>query len=273
MKWFKHDTDSLTDAKLRKVIIKYGVVGYAIYFHCLELIASEISETKLTFELEHDAEIIADDLRIKGNGNQSGTEIVEEIMRYMVSLNLFDESNGQIFCFKLLKRLDSSMTSNPKMRALINDAKNNHDTVMTKSDFIMQEKNRIEIEKNRIDENNIYIPEEKTEHLEEKSKKTKTKKHKYGEYKNVSLSDSEFDKLKTEHGEEKTNNIINFFSELKEMKGYKYNSDYLALKKWGISAYEQRDGPNKQKNYYALENVGKIESEKFHDLKDTDIVF
>lgn len=264
MKWFKHDTDSLTDAKLRKVIIKYGAIGYAIYFHCLELIASEISETKLTFELEHDAEIIADDLRIKGNGNQSGVEIVEEIMRYMVSLNLFDESNGQIFCFKLLKRLDSSMTSNPKMRALINDAKNNHDTVMTKSDFIMQEKNRIE--KNRIDENNIYIPEEKP-------KKTKPKKNKYGEYKNVSLSDSEFDKLKTEYGEEKTNNIINFFSELKEMKGYKYNSDYLALKKWGISAYEQRDGPSKN-NYYDPKNIGKSRSDRIPDnFTEADIAF
>ena len=114
--------------------------------------------------------------------------------------------------------------------------------------------------------NNIYIPEEKP-------KKTKPKKNKYGEYKNVLLSDSEFDKLKTEHGEEKTNNIINFFSELKEMKGYKYNSDYLALKKWGISAYEQRDGPNKN-NYYDPKNIGKSRSDRIPDnFTEADIAF
>ena len=160
MQWFKHDTNSTMDFKIKKLIIKYGAIGYAIYFHCLELIASEISDNNITFELEHDSEIIADDLRIKGTEQQSGKELVEEIMRYMVSLNLFEESEGHIFCFKLLKRLDTSMTSSTKLRALITKAKNqeqfiglqedknsdkkqeNHDSVMTESGFNMQDKTR-----------------------------------------------------------------------------------------------------------------------------------
>lgn len=160
MQWFKHDTNSTMDFKIKKLIIKYGAIGYAIYFHCLELIASEISDNNITFELEHDSEIIADDLRIKGSEQQSGKELVEEIMRYMVSLNLFEESEGHIFCFKLLKRLDTSMTSSTKLRALITKAKNqeqfiglqeeskldkkqeNHDSVMTISGFNMQDKTR-----------------------------------------------------------------------------------------------------------------------------------
>ena len=32
MKWFKHDTDASNDAKLKKLILKYGAEGYAIYF-------------------------------------------------------------------------------------------------------------------------------------------------------------------------------------------------------------------------------------------------
>ena len=160
MQWFKHDTNSTMDFKIKKLIIKYGAIGYAIYFHCLELIASEISDNNITFELEHDSEIIADDLRIKGSEQQSGKELVEEIMRYMVSLNLFEESEGHIFCFKLLKRLDTSMTSSTKLRTLITKAKNqeqfiglqeeskldkkqeNHDSVMTISGFTMQDKTR-----------------------------------------------------------------------------------------------------------------------------------
>lgn len=161
MQWFKHDTNSTMDFKIKKLLIRYGGVGYAIYFHCLELIAESISEDNITFELEHDSEIIADDLRITGTADKSGKELVEEIMRYMIELNLFEESNGHIFCFKLLKRLDSSMTSNSRLRTLIAKAKEskpileNHDTVMMESccrhdtvmmnhDSVMQDKTRLE---------------------------------------------------------------------------------------------------------------------------------
>lgn len=149
MQWFKHDSNSTMDYKIKKLIIRYGAVGYAIYFHCLELIAAGINDSNITFQLEHDSEIIADDLRIQGNQDKSGKELVEEIMRFMIQLNLFEESNGHIFCFKMLKRLDSSMTSSSKLRDLINKAKLNHDGVMinhdgvmTESGFIMQDKIR-----------------------------------------------------------------------------------------------------------------------------------
>jgi uncharacterized phage protein (TIGR02220 family) len=133
MKWFKHDTDASADAKIKKLLIKHGAIGYAIYFHCLELIASDISETNITFELEHDAEIIADNLKIKGTADKSGIEIVSEIMIDIISLGLFECYDNRIFCFKLLKRLDTSMTSSSKMRSLITEAKHSHDKVMTES--------------------------------------------------------------------------------------------------------------------------------------------
>lgn len=153
MQWFKHDTDSTMDFKIKKLIIRYGAVGYAIYFHCLELIASGINDTNITFQLEHDSEIIADDLRIQGTAEKSGREYVEEIMRFMIQLGLFEESNGHIFCFKMLKRLDSSMTSNQRLRKLISSAKenystlaltNNHDEVMISHDEVMKEEKRRE---------------------------------------------------------------------------------------------------------------------------------
>lgn len=133
MQWFKHDTDCTQDAKIKKLLIKHGAIGYAIYFHCLELIAAETSESNLTFELEHDSEIIADNLHIKGTAEKSGIAIVEEIMRFIIDLDLFQESNGRIFCFKLLKRLDSSMTSNTKFRELIVKSKEHHDRIMIPS--------------------------------------------------------------------------------------------------------------------------------------------
>jgi hypothetical protein len=166
MNWFRHDTDATQDAKIKKLLIRHGAQGYAVYFHCLELIAAEISESNLTFELEHDSEIIADNLHIRGTADRSGIDIVQEIMRTIVELRLFEESKGHIFCFKLLKRLDTSMTSNSRFRELIRSAKaENHDTVMTHHDTVMIPSCKNRIEKNRREENTGAdapdLPEEK----------------------------------------------------------------------------------------------------------------
>lgn len=68
----------------------------------------------------------------------------------------------------------------------------------------------------------------------------KPKKHKLGTYKNVLLTGEEQQKLCDKLGAEKAKAVVNNYSELKEMKGYKYKSDYLAILKWGIRAYEEQ---------------------------------
>jgi len=137
MNWFQHDTDATQDAKLKKLLIRQGAIGYAVYFHCLELVASDISESNLTFELEHDSEIIASNLFIKGTAEKSGIEIVESVMRDIIDIGLFSESNGRVFCIKLLKRISLSMTSSPSFRTAINSKKDEyHDTVMTHHDIV-----------------------------------------------------------------------------------------------------------------------------------------
>lgn len=137
MLWIKHDTNASQDAKLKKVRMKYGLEGYGLYWYCIELIAADVDQNNLTFELEHDAEIISFDTGIH-------VERVNEMMAYMVDLGLFESSGDAITCLKLLKRLDQSMTSNKQMRELIVKAKENHDVVMIKSDSVMQEEKRLE---------------------------------------------------------------------------------------------------------------------------------
>ena len=75
------------------------------------------------------------------------------------------------------------------------------------------------------------------------------KKHKFGDYQNVLLKDSELDKLVKLLGFQKAKGVIDNYSELKEMKGYKYKSDYLAIKRWGIKAYEDNFNNNQKKGY------------------------
>jgi len=157
MKWIKHDTDANQDAKLQNVLLDYGLEGYGLYWYCIELIAGKVDKDSITFELEHDARIIA---RNTGSTSQR----VEEMMRYFVEQGLFENSSGVITCMKLAKRLDKSMTSNPEMRALISKLKN-HDGVMTKSENVMQDK--IRLDKNK--ESNVDSDESTTRELVEKS--------------------------------------------------------------------------------------------------------
>ena len=150
MKWFKHDSNAAIDAKIERLIIRYGLEGYGLYFYCLELIAQNIEAHNITFELEHDAEVIAH--RVKLHADH-----VQEMMSYMIDLGLFENNAGTITCMRMAQRLDSSMVSNPKMRKMItkirDNSSNSHDAVMIWSavshDTIMQEENRIE--QKRID--------------------------------------------------------------------------------------------------------------------------
>jgi len=209
MKWFKHDSDASSGPKLKKLILRHGVTGYGIYFHCLELITAEISESKLTFELEHDSEIIADNLKIKGDAKKSGIEIVEEIMLTIIDLGLFNEKESRIFCLKLLKRLDSSMVSSPSFRAKI---KESHDKVMITSCKTRQDKTR-----------------------QDKNKKEKNTFHDC-----VKLSKEEHDKLVDSFGINDTEIKIQSLNDYIMSTGKRYKSHYHTILSWS-----RKDGKSK----------------------------
>ena len=65
------------------------------------------------------------------------------------------------------------------------------------------------------------------------------KKHKYGEYKNVLLTDEEYEKLIDLCGKD-LQGVIEHLSDYIEMKGYKARSHYLAIRKWVIPAYKEQ---------------------------------
>lgn len=117
MKWFKHYSNAHDNNKLTKVRMKYGADGYAIYWYCLELIAHDLESENITFELKHDSEVIAYNLKID-------SQRVQEIMAYMVNLGLFEVSNNVITCLKIAKYLDAKYTRNKDLLKIIADTKN-----------------------------------------------------------------------------------------------------------------------------------------------------
>lgn len=116
MKWFKHMTDAHDSNDLTKVRVRYGADGYAVYWYCLELIAGDLgSSEKINFELRHDADVIGHNLKIDSTR-------VEEMMRFMVSLGLFEQSGSIITCLKLAKYLDKKSTRNTTIHNIIDAA-------------------------------------------------------------------------------------------------------------------------------------------------------
>ena len=148
MKWFKHDSDANMDAKLKRLRIKYGMAGYGLYWYCLELIAQGIDQKKITFELEHDAEILAHDTGIN-------YQLVNEMMIFMVDLGLFENVNGVITCFKMAMRLDDHTARNPQIKDI--QAKLfKHTTEQLRSDSeVTTDTLGSRVEESRVEENTI----------------------------------------------------------------------------------------------------------------------
>ena len=118
------------------------------------------------------------------------------------------------------------------------------DPVYTKSNSISNSNINNNIEKDSIIQrdniNNIsrdselnemhYQDENLSEETTAHSKTSKEPKHKYGVYKNILLTDRELEKLKEEFPN--WQEVIDYVDEAIEMKGYKYKSHYLAIRKW-----------------------------------------
>lgn len=150
MEWFRHDSNANLDDKLQQVLLNYGLEGYGLYWYCIELIVNKVSKDNITFELKHDARVIA---RNTGSTPQK----VEEMMKHFVELGLFENNiNGVITCMKVAKRLTASATSNPQMRKIIHDINTNNDLQLPschRHDDVMKEEKRID--KKRVNKTTI----------------------------------------------------------------------------------------------------------------------
>lgn len=67
----------------------------------------------------------------------------------------------------------------------------------------------------------------------------KTQKHKYGQYKHVQLTDTEYEKLHKEF--DNADEAIVYLDEYIEMKGYKAKSHYQAIRKWVFDAIKEQE--------------------------------
>ena len=134
----------MADPKLHKLIMKYGIEGYGLYFACVELIAGNLSSDHVTFELEHDAELLAHIFKMDSRR-------VEDIMKEAIGLGLFEynATTERIVCRKLAKRLDNTMSQNKEIQAILASPQFQE----TLRNFKLLKADKIRIDEKRIDKN------------------------------------------------------------------------------------------------------------------------
>ena len=115
-------------------------------------------------------------------------------------------------------------------------------------------------------ENNDYITNNYNKNNNNKASKKKTIKeprHKYGEFKNVLLSDKDLEKLKAEYGEELVEKYIKKMDEWIELNGRRYKNYYLALRQW-----MNKEVSKKQEKVEKQEGDTKYDEEYFTKLME-----
>ena len=96
-----------------------------------------------------------------------------------------------------------------------------------------------------------------------KKKTIKEVRHKYGEFKNVLLSDKDIEKLKAEYGEELVEKYIKKMDEWIELNGRRYKNYYLALRQW-----MNKEVSKKQEKVEKQEGDTKYDEEYFTKLME-----
>ena len=96
-----------------------------------------------------------------------------------------------------------------------------------------------------------------------KKKTTKEVRHKYGEFKNILLSDKDLEKLKAEYGEELVEKYIKKMDEWIELNGRRYKNYYLALRQW-----MNKEVSKKQEKVKKQEGNTKYDEEYFTKLME-----
>lgn len=121
MQFFKHQTNMSDDTKIKRLIRKHGIKGYAVYVHVLERIAKELSSSSPLPDLEETAEDIVDTFINYERQETITTDEIKSIFQYCVDKKLFtiDSGTQRILCHKIYAYLEKSQTKSKEIRSMI----------------------------------------------------------------------------------------------------------------------------------------------------------
>ena len=204
--YFSHDYNSRQDEKIKRLIMKHGLLGYGIFWAIVEDLYNN------TNALQMDYERIAFELRVD-----------ESIIKSIINdFKLFVFNEDTFGSLSVEKRLNHRNEKSNKARNSANKRweKTNNDAnaLQTQSDS-----NAIkEIKGNEI-----------------KSKEIKIKENKINIKEFIFLSESELNKLNEDFASHEVEWMLNKLNDYKASTGKKYKSDYAAINMWVKDAFKK----------------------------------
>lgn len=244
--WLKLKEDFFSEKEIKKLRKIAGGDTYTIIYLKMMLLSLR-DDGRLYFDgLE---ESFAEEIALTIDEE---VENVKVTMAYLLSTNLMEEVNPTEISLTRIPEMVGSETNKAalmrKSRARKKALEGNNVTEALPP--VTKRYPEIEIEKEKEIELEIDTDTDKKQpSAYTPTKPSKPPKHKYGEYKNVLLTDAELEKLYAKYGIEQAIEYIKFLDEYIERKGYKAKSHYLCIGKWVIDAYEEDQRKHKAKQH------------------------
>lgn len=233
--WLKLKENYLSEPKIKKLRKIAGGDTYTIIYLKMQLLSIknggivQFEGIEPTFEEE---------LALKLDEDLDNVAIT---LNYLMMQGLVEENNKDYLFIEASNNVGSECQSAERVRRF--REKENREMLQCNDSVTEVKRNSISISNSNSNSISNDIIEK------ENNTKEKEVKHKYGEYKNVLLTDNELEKIKCQYPN--WEELIQFLDEAIEMKGYKYKSHYLAIKKWVVDAVNKKQPKvNKQEQSY-----------------------
>ena len=231
--WLKLKEDYFNSPKIKKLRKIAGGDTYTIIYLKMQLLS--ISNNGI-IQFEGIEPTFQEELALKLDED---VENVNATLIYIQSQGLIEESDNKFLLLEASDCIGSECDSAERVRQFREKKKQE----MLQSNGCVTDVKQISISSSIS--NSIYNSNKEDESVREETKK---QKHKYGEYKHILLTDEELEKLNTEFGEEETQKAITYLDEYIEMKGAKYKSHYMAMRKWVFSAVKEKEQKTAKEN-------------------------
>jgi predicted phage replisome organizer len=280
--WLQLSEGFFRDKKIKKLRKIAGGDTYTIIYLKLMLATMNTSGI-LTYEGVEDS--LAEEVALELDEDEENVQVT---LNYLIHKGLMQEINTGEFLLpqvpecigsetastrrsRLSRENQKTLQCNTKTLQCNTNATPCNETATERREENIREDIDIDIENIREDED---IEKKREIELEESKKEReqnspapaskKPEKHIHGEYKHVRLTDEELQKLESEFGAIETQEAITYLDEYIEMKGAKYKSHYLALRKWVFDAVKETK-QRKERN----QNAGSTKSQKLaQELED-----
>ena len=224
--WFKLYDDFFSSKRVKRLRNLAGGATYTIIYLKMQLKALK-TNGYLYFDgvMDDFAAELALDL-------DENPEDVKVALQYLLSVGLIesDEEGKEWFLTYMYKCIGSETASTQRVRDF-RERKKAEKALHCNTD-VTQVKHLGNVEKEIEIEKDIEIDKEK-------DIDNKNLRHKYGEYKHVLLSDSEYQKLVSEYGETAVHTGIKKVDEYCEQSGKTYKNYNLTIRKWGLEGFQK----------------------------------